>query len=86
MTWPGQPPPYYYGYAGPPPQPYGAPQPWSAPPVRRTSGWAVTSLVAGILGAVLLAVVAGIIGLRQTKGGQRAGRGLAVVGLALSAA
>jgi hypothetical protein len=89
VTWPGPPPPNYY-YGAPPPHPYGpygAPAPWYPPPqVRKTSGWAVTSLVFGLLGGILLAVIAGIIGLRQTRGGIRSGRGMAIAGLALSAA
>jgi uncharacterized iron-regulated membrane protein len=39
-----------------------------------------------ILGGIVLSVIAGIIGLRQTRGGIRFGRDLAIAGLALSAA
>ena len=57
-------------------------------PSPPTSGWAITSLICGLLGCVplvasVLAVVAGVLGLRQTRGGKAAGRGMAVTGLAL---
>lgn len=49
-----------------------------------TSGWAIASLVLGILGGVLLSVIFGIVGLRQIgKTGQK-GQGFAIAGLVLS--
>lgn len=66
----------------------------TAPQTRtRTSSWAVASLVLGIAGLLLLAahlgflallaVIAGHAAVRDTRGGIRSGRGLAVVGLVL---
>ncbi len=80
MTSPEGYPPPQYPYYPPPPAP---PQ---YPPLKpATSGFAIASFVLGLLGVVLLSVIFGIIGLVQTKGGQRKGRGLAVAGLAISA-
>jgi hypothetical protein len=96
------PPPGYqqpYSYAPPPgyqQQPYSyAPspgyqqQPYSyAPPQRSTNGWAIASLVLGILGFALflfvLSAVFGFIALSQTKDGRQSGRGMAITGLVLS--
>lgn len=66
----------------------------TAPQTRtRTSSWAVASLVLGIAGLLLLAahlgflallaVIAGHAAVRDTKGGIRGGRRLAVAGLVL---
>lgn len=88
------PPPMPYG---PPPygqQPYGQ-QPYGQPPYGPpvypygtarppTSAWAVVSLVFGVIGGVLISVVAGIVALRKTKDGRQSGRNLAIAGLALS--
>lgn len=62
----------------------------AAPP---TSGWAVASLVFGILGVLggfclfgipcIIAVVCGHAGLRETNGGVKGGRGMAQAGLVL---
>lgn len=52
--------------------------------VPKTSRFAIAALVLGILGVVLLSVIFGIIGLKQTKDGTRRGRGLAIAGLAIS--
>lgn len=61
-----------YSFAQPPPQP------------QTTSGFAIASLVLGILGGVLLSVIFGIIALGKTKPGGQRGRGMAIAGLALS--
>jgi len=56
-------------------------------PSRKTSGMSVASLVLGILWlggfGALLATIFGAVGLKQTKDGQRGGRGLAIAGLIL---
>jgi len=54
----------------------------------KTSGAAIASLVCGILGCIpfvtsLLAVILGIVGIKQTSNPQRTGRGLAIGGLIL---
>jgi Domain of unknown function (DUF4190)/Septum formation len=69
-------------------QPYGqyGQQPAPYPPRRSTNGFAIASLILGILGGVLLSVIFGIIALNQTKGGRQGGRGMAIAGLALSGA
>lgn len=48
-----------------------------------TSGMAVASLVTGLLGIGLLALVFGVVGFRETEHGQRAGKGMAVAGIVL---
>jgi Domain of unknown function (DUF4190)/Septum formation len=77
---PGQPQPY-------PPQPYAqyGQQP-AYPPPRSTNGFAIASLILGILGVILLSVIFGIIALSQTKDGKQAGRGMAIAGLVISGA
>ncbi len=96
---PQSPPPQYYPpaqqqYGYPPPQhpPYQQ-HVVVTQQMAPTSGWATASLVLGIIGLFggwcligipcVLAVVAGHIGLAQTKTGARGGRGLAVSGLIL---
>jgi hypothetical protein len=98
VTYPPQPPQQPYA---PPPaehqqpsavpqqQPYGPPPGGYAPgypPVKPgTNGFAIASLVLGVVGGVLLSVVFGFVGLAQTRRTGQAGRGLALAGLALSA-
>jgi Septum formation/Domain of unknown function (DUF4190) len=96
MTYPPGGPPYYE----PPQQPYGQYGPYGQsgqyppqPPPRSTNGFAIASLIFGIIGGVVLPVIGvvlsvifGIIALTQTKGGRQAGRGMAIAGLLLSAA
>jgi prepilin-type processing-associated H-X9-DG protein len=71
---------------GPPPA--GSPAE-AAPPAAKTSGWAIASLVCGILGCLTLpaipAIVFGILGIRQVNRSQGAikGQGLAIAGLVL---
>jgi uncharacterized membrane protein YvbJ len=51
---------------------------------KRTSGFAIAALILGILGASLLAVVFGAIGISQTgKDSNLKGRGMAIAGLVL---
>jgi Domain of unknown function (DUF4190) len=70
----------------PPPPPMGYAQPGPYAP-QRTSAAAVTSLICGILGCLiitgLVAIVTGIIGLRATRDPNVKGRGLAIAGLIL---
>jgi hypothetical protein len=85
---PGPPPgynPYPYGqYGQQPAVPY---PPYRVyPPKPKTNGFAIASLILGIIGAVLLSVIFGIIALNQTKGGRQGGRGMAIAGLIISAA
>lgn len=69
--------------------PYGAPMPGAvpmgywAPP--STNGFAVASLVLGIISGWLLAIIFGAIALSQIKrsGGRQTGRGMAIAGLVL---
>ena len=53
---------------------------------RPVSGFAVATLVLGIMGIVLPAVICGIVALGQIRGGSYSGRGLVVAGLLISAA
>jgi hypothetical protein len=87
---PGQypPPPGQY----PPPAQYPAPpgyyptQPSAAPAAKPgVNGFAVAALIFGICGGPLLAVIFGIIALRQIKRSGQRGRGMALAGLILSA-
>ena len=52
---------------------------------RRTSGLAIASLVLGLIGGSLIAVILGIVALRQIKRSQGAqeGRGMAIAGSSL---
>ncbi len=75
-------------YGGPPPAypagqaPYGAPAPGTPP---GTSGFAIASLVFGIIGGVLLSVIFGIIALVKIRANpQLRGKWMAVTGLVLS--
>ena len=53
---------------------------------RPVSGFAVATLVLGITGIVLPAVICGIVSLGQIRGGSHSGRGLVLAGLLISAA
>ena len=82
---PPTPPPPPSGYPPPPATGYGEP---GLPGGRQTNGWAIASLVCGIVGCVpfltgLLAVIFGIIGLRKTRDPRVGGKGLAIAGLVL---
>ena len=54
-------------------------------PTGKTSGWAITSFVLGLIGVVLLSLIFGILALRRIKRTGQRGRGLAIAGLVLSA-
>lgn len=80
----GQPP---YGPPAPPyPQqdPYQPPQPSSRP--AGTNGFAIASLIFGILGGLLFSITFGIVALVQVRRSGQRGKGLAVAGLVLSGA
>lgn len=75
--------PFPYGFVGAPGYPGGPPP---------TNGWAVASLVAGILGVCLVpilssltAVITGIVGIARADRYRGSGRGMAVAGLVLGA-
>lgn len=69
-----------------PPQPAGLVPGQALPPPdkRPTNGFAIASLVFGLLGGVLLGVIFGCVALSQIKRDGRRGRGMAVAGLVLS--
>ena len=75
------PPPPPSGY---PPPGYGYPGPTEVKP--STDGFAIASLVFGIIGGVLFAVIFGFVALSRIKKsqGRKSGRGLAIAGLVLS--
>lgn len=85
---PGYPPAY------PPPPGYGPPpagfgpgpggHPYGPPQKTGTDGFAIASLVLGILGMVLLSVIFGFVALSRIRRSGRGGRGLAIAGLVLS--
>lgn len=55
-------------------------------PQRPVSGFTIATLVLGIMGIVLPAVICGIVALGQIGGGSYSGRGMAIAGLLISAA
>src|SRR2546430_198988 len=59
-----------------------------APGPTKTNGWAIASLVLGILGGSVLAIVFGLVARGQIRrsGGRRRGLGLATAGIALGCA
>lgn len=77
-NYPAQPPPPGYGQV--PMDPY--------MPQRRSNGWAIASLICGIVGCVpfvtsLCATIFGIVGIRKSSDPQVGGRGIAIAGLIL---
>ena len=90
------PPPAGPAWGGGPPPPGGYPPPYACypppyggypapPPGRGTNGFAVASLVFGIIGMPLLGTIFGCVALSQVRKTGQDGRGMAVAGLALSA-
>jgi hypothetical protein len=84
-NYPTTPPPP--GYA---PPPAGVqPEYTNLPPGKRSNGWAIASLICGILGCVpfltgALAVIFGILGIRKSNDPQvNSGKGLSIAGLVL---
>ncbi len=78
--YPSLPPTYLHGPGYPPghgPVAYPGPRPYD--------GFAIAGFVLSFVGAVVLSVIFGILGLVRTKGGRARGRGLAVASLVISA-
>jgi hypothetical protein len=76
-----------YGPPGYPPPPGGYPGAGYPPPQQQkpgTNGFAIASLIFGIIGGVLLGFIFGFIALSQTKRTGQNGRGLALAGVILS--
>jgi Domain of unknown function (DUF4190)/Septum formation len=71
-----------------PEQPGGPEAPAGRPPADRpkTSGFAIASLVFGVIGGVLLGVIFGLVALRRIRRRNLRGRGLAIAGLVCSGA
>jgi hypothetical protein len=69
------------GSPGRPDAPAGQP-----PSSGKTSGWAITSFVLGLVGVVVLSPIFGVLALRRIKRTGQRGRGLAIAGLGLSVA
>ena len=82
---PGAPPPDGGGAAGSE-YPTGPEAPIRQQPEapRKTSGFAIASLVFGIIGGIFLSVIFGIVALRRIRTRHLKGRGLAIAGLVLS--
>ncbi|MBO9522202.1 MAG: DUF4190 domain-containing protein [Nocardioidaceae bacterium] len=80
---PGQQPLPSYGQQ-PPPPPYGAPPAYQPPRKTGTNGFAIASLVFGIIGGCLLGLIFGIVALNQIKKNGQQGRGMAIAGIVLS--
>jgi Domain of unknown function (DUF4190)/Septum formation len=81
---PTSPPPYPPAPPQYQPGPQYQPAPPSPPPSGGTNGFAIASLIFGIIGGVLLSVIFGIVALSQVKRRNQRGKGLAVAGLVLS--
>lgn len=80
---PGSPPPHPPPFSGAPPA-YPPPG-WQPPPQEPTNGFAIASLVLGLLGLCAPAgIVFGIMALKQLKRSPQRGRGIAIAGIALS--
>lgn len=73
----------------PPPFTPGQPmQPHMPAPVPQTNGWAIASLICGIIGCIpfltsLLAILFGILGIKKSSQPMTGGKGLAIAGLVL---
>jgi len=69
--------------AGRPGVPYTSAGP--SPASGKTSGWAISSFILGLLGVFVLGAIFGVVALRRIKRLGQRGRGLAIAGLVLSA-
>lgn len=76
-------PPYGTPAYGTPPTGYGVPY-QQAPGAGGTNGFAIASLIFGILGGILFSVIFGIVALSQIKKRNQTGRGMAIAGLVIS--
>jgi hypothetical protein len=86
-TSPSGHPPQDYPPQGYPPQghpPQGYPPQGYPPPDPGVNGFAVASLVLGIIGGILLSVIFGIVALVQMRRRPYRGKGMAIAGLVLS--
>ncbi|MBD0292852.1 MAG: DUF4190 domain-containing protein [Jiangellaceae bacterium] len=70
--------------AEPPAQPAAPPVAYAPPQHQQTNGFAIASLLFGIIGGVPLAVIFGIVALVQIPKKRQKGRGLAIAGLVLA--
>lgn len=57
---------------------------YDSPAASTTSGWAVASLVLGILGGVVWGTICGVVALRKIRDTGQKGRGMAIAGIILS--
>lgn len=55
-----------------------------AAPTPPISGYAIASLVFGLIGGVVFGIAFGIVALRRVRRGTHRGRGLAIAGISLS--
>lgn len=67
-----------------PPGGYGAPYQQLPPAKSGTNGFAIASLIFGVMGGVLLGFIFGFVALSQIKKRNQGGKGMAVAGLVLS--
>ncbi|MEU7824988.1 DUF4190 domain-containing protein [Catellatospora sp. NPDC049133] len=67
-----------------PPGGYGVPYQQLPPPKSGTNGFAIASLIFGVMGGVLLGFIFGFVALSQIKKRNQGGKGMAVAGLVLS--
>src|SRR5690606_27213037 len=65
------------------PAPTYAAYPQQQPANTGTDGFAIAALVSGVLGTGIVALILGIVGLRRTSGGVRAGKGMSWAGIIL---
>src|SRR5829696_6957905 len=85
--YPPAPPPY--PPMTPPPPGYGAPPPgYPMPGASKSNGWAITSLICGIIGCLGLtsigAIIFGALGIRKAnREPQAGGKGLSIAGIVL---
>jgi hypothetical protein len=77
--------PGYPSQPGYPGQPGSFPPAPPAPPAKRTNGWAIASLIFGIIGGIPLGLIFGIVGLVKS-GAYRSGKVLSIIGIVLSLA
>ena len=81
--------PPQYPPTNPPPPGYGAPPPgYPMPGARKSNGWAITSLICGIIGCFGLtsigAIIFGVLGIKKAnREPQAGGKGLSIAGIVL---
>ncbi|MEV0460608.1 DUF4190 domain-containing protein [Catellatospora methionotrophica] len=67
-----------------PPGGYGVPYQQGPPPRSGTNGFAIASLIFGVLGGILFGFIFGFVALSQIKKRNQNGRGMAIAGIVLS--